>query len=100
MKPIGTGLGVPPEFLPRRNRRLVVYWLVASSMGLSWTSALPRLRARRLMSVFSPRRDVGWLSPPGVENRDRSEEHTSELQSPCNIVCRLLLEKKKKKNKR
>src|ERR1022692_3215246 len=27
----------------------------------------------------------------------RSEEHTSELQSPCNIVCRLLLEKKKKK---
>src|SRR3989454_159713 len=30
----------------------------------------------------------------------RSEEHTSELQSPCNIVCRLLLEKKKKNNSR
>src|SRR3989454_9265638 len=30
----------------------------------------------------------------------RSEEHTSELQSPCNLVCRLLLEKKKKINKR
>src|SRR2546426_7138644 len=29
----------------------------------------------------------------------RSEEHTSELQSPCNLVCRLLLEKKKKKTK-
>src|SRR5205807_8745292 len=29
----------------------------------------------------------------------RSEEHTSELQSPCNLVCRLLLEKKKKKSK-
>src|SRR2546426_1720442 len=29
----------------------------------------------------------------------RSEEHTSELQSPCNLVCRLLLEKKKKKIK-
>src|SRR6266850_4949086 len=29
----------------------------------------------------------------------RSEEHTSELQSPCNLVCRLLLEKKKKKDK-
>src|SRR2546426_3126758 len=28
---------------------------------------------------------------------DRSEEHTSELQSPCNLVCRLLLEKKKKR---
>src|SRR5256885_8243800 len=30
----------------------------------------------------------------------RSEEHTSELQSPCNLVCRLLLEKKKKKHNR
>src|SRR3989454_3205406 len=30
--------------------------------------------------------------------RARSEEHTSELQSPCNLVCRLLLEKKKKYN--
>src|SRR2546426_8691437 len=31
---------------------------------------------------------------------ERSEEHTSELQSPCNLVCRLLLEKKKKKKRR
>src|SRR3989454_8411942 len=30
----------------------------------------------------------------------RSEEHTSELQSPCNLVCRLLLEKKKNYNRR
>src|SRR2546426_6149128 len=29
------------------------------------------------------------------QDGDRSEEHTSELQSPCNLVCRLLLEKKK-----
>src|SRR5256885_8724030 len=39
-----------------------------------------------------------------AENKDagvigRSEEHTSELQSPCNLVCRLLLEKKKNKHK-
>src|SRR2546426_8714454 len=34
-----------------------------------------------------------------VGRGDRSEEHTSELQSPCNLVCRLLLEKKKKKKK-
>src|SRR5256885_2495279 len=38
--------------------------------------------------------------PPRTEGvvplpRERSEEHTSELQSPCNLVCRLLLEKKK-----
>src|SRR2546426_6427312 len=31
-----------------------------------------------------------------VDLEARSEEHTSELQSPCNLVCRLLLEKKKK----
>src|SRR2546426_5126788 len=41
---------------------------------------------------------------PRVEHDDpgeaRSEEHTSELQSPCNLVCRLLLEKKKKKTAR
>src|SRR5256885_6136383 len=30
-----------------------------------------------------------------LRHRVRSEEHTSELQSPCNLVCRLLLEKKK-----
>src|SRR5256885_12067124 len=33
---------------------------------------------------------------PHDPERQRSEEHTSELQSPCNLVCRLLLEKKKK----
>src|SRR5688572_32228986 len=38
---------------------------------------------------------------PGAADTDatRSEEHTSELQSQSNLVCRLLLEKKKKKNK-
>src|SRR5258708_31428131 len=34
---------------------------------------------------------------PGILNLLRSEEHTSELQSPDHLVCRLLLEKKKKK---
>src|SRR5256885_6308361 len=39
------------------------------------------------------------IKPPARGRRtrtERSEEHTSELQSPCNLVCRLLLEKKKK----
>src|SRR5256885_10325204 len=40
-------------------------------------------------------------SPPSSSSTrsssPRSEEHTSELQSPCNLVCRLLLEKKKKR---
>src|SRR5256885_7387997 len=42
-----------------------------------------------------------WTQKPTERGRAkgfafRSEEHTSELQSPCNLVCRLLLEKKKK----
>src|SRR5256885_11884233 len=35
-------------------------------------------------------------TPPSTRRPPRSEEHTSELQSPCSLVCRLLLEKKKK----
>src|SRR5256885_6628840 len=47
-------------------------------------------RAARLARLSSPPR----IAAPAL----RSEEHTSELQSPCNIVCRLLLEKKNKKH--
>src|SRR5256885_11647878 len=40
---------------------------------------------------------ISWNKPTKSKLRRhlRSEEHTSELQSPCNLVCRLLLEKKK-----
>src|SRR2546426_4962790 len=38
-----------------------------------------------------------FVIEPARSDSTRSEEHTSELQSPCNLVCRLLLEKKKKK---
>src|SRR2546426_5706290 len=40
---------------------------------------------------------LGLFEKVNYEYHTRSEEHTSELQSPCNLVCRLLLEKKKKK---
>src|SRR5256885_13127065 len=46
--------------------------------------------------VALERMELRRLSLPGRGGAERSEEHTSELQSPCNIVCRLLLEKKKK----
>src|SRR3989454_4216876 len=39
---------------------------------------------------------AGMIGPVTCDFAVRSEEHTSELQSPCNLVCRLLLEKKKK----
>src|SRR5574337_294509 len=42
---------------------------------------------------------TGKTGSYGMWNHPRSEEHTSELQSPLNLVCRLLLEKKKKKLK-
>src|SRR5256885_5310368 len=48
--------------------------------------------ARRVAARF-PAQHLQHLG--GELARVRSEEHTSELQSPCNLVCRLLLEKKK-----
>src|SRR2546426_6085463 len=60
---------------------------------------------RRLDRFGSTRVELRAIQVAGSELGDqshqrramRSEEHTSELQSPCNLVCRLLLEKKKKK---
>src|SRR2546426_7625166 len=46
-------------------------------------------------SLLSSSRRAIEPSGPSVATKWRSEEHTSELQSPCNLVCRLLLEKKK-----
>src|SRR3989454_12416001 len=68
----------------------------------------PRAGGRRLSDgrrllrhgAPQPRRDPDRRG--GAHDRhaevERSEEHTSELQSPCNLVCRLLLEKKKKED--
>src|SRR6266850_5542692 len=65
------------------------------------------LQLMTYLTALCPNIDLGtaavivpWHDPLRVaENAAvlRSEEHTSELQSPCNLVCRLLLEKKKKK---
>src|SRR5256885_13263014 len=56
--------------------------------------------AQRRELGFVPETDVdAGGQKVGAGSESRSEEHTSELQSPCNLVCRLLLEKKKKNNK-
>src|SRR5256885_10569306 len=65
----------------------------------------PRIASRQHGRILPRRADRGGsLSGPDSESAidrgpslgmARSEEHTSELQSPCNLVCRLLLEKKK-----
>src|SRR5256885_6004997 len=54
-----------------------------------------RIRSRSLrIQPYSRRRGSSGADILFRRHRLRSEEHTSELQSPCNIVCRLLLEKK------
>src|SRR5947209_17538820 len=70
---------------------------------LSLHDALPILPVSSLPRSLSTR---GWLQAtrrrwprPRVACSHRSEEHTSELQSRQYLVCRLLLEKKKKKNR-
>src|SRR5256885_7392248 len=56
------------------------------------------LLAQVKQELFDEERVAGGLPLDLLQQRraGRSEEHTSELQSPCNLVCRLLLEKKKK----
>src|SRR2546430_4883050 len=65
------------------------------------SSMAPRLPMPRITLKRRPtsRNDSPGLSsvPASIEPIIRSEEHTSELQSQSNLVCRLLLEKKKKK---
>src|SRR5438477_8046887 len=58
---------------------------------LSLHDALP-ISDRAANQPAGPARILPWFER---DNRDRSEEHTSELQSHVNLVCRLLLEKKK-----
>src|SRR5256885_10562928 len=60
---------------------------------LSLHDALPICEGRLASRAWLSTRTVVRTS--SVPQRSRSEEHTSELQSPCNLVCRLLLEKKK-----
>src|SRR5256885_7199986 len=55
-----------------------------------------RAREGALRGSARSARSDGRRGAAGRVLADRSEEHTSELQSPCNLVCRLLLEKKKK----
>src|SRR5688500_19735491 len=82
----------------RRPRPTLVPYttLFRSRAALALGGARRRGRVEAHPQPFSPRRrNTKDLHGHGTESgRQRSEEHTSELQSPCNLVCRLLLEKK------
>src|SRR5256885_13139429 len=104
---MGEGMG---EFFfsgRRRHTKLQGDW---SSDVCSSDLRSPPLCAivRRLPFGIAAARDQGSRparcaaalhSPARLSGGGRSEEHTSELQSPCNLVCRLLLEKKKRINR-
>src|SRR5258705_8913896 len=73
---------------------LFPYTTLFRSIGRSVTQLCHRYRGLRNSLPTAPR---SWRSP-ATGPWSRSEEHTSELQSLRHLVCRLLLEKKKKKN--
>src|SRR6266446_4030416 len=105
------------ELIVQLTRREVLSRYRGSILGLAWSFFNPLLMLVVYTFVFSVVFKARWglgeeskadfaivlfvgLIIHGLfaECVNRSEEHTSELQSPCNLVCRLLLEKKNKKN--
>src|SRR5256885_10481989 len=72
-----------PEAIGRTLRQAMYMLLAACALGMG--------------VLLFPDALLRWadVPPPLQVEVRRSEEHTSELQSPCNLVCRLLLEKKK-----
>src|SRR5256885_7380428 len=77
---------------PPRSTLFPYTTLFRSLFGLLELGLVPLLLGNVARQDQHPR-DPASFADRGVQ---RSEEHTSELQSPCNLVCRLLLEKKKK----
>src|SRR2546426_8174759 len=77
-----------------RNKRAPARELVTGARRLA-----EFFRPRGISFLVNDRPDVALLAGATGVHVGRSEEHTSELQSPCNLVCRLLLEKKKNNKK-
>src|SRR2546426_5432486 len=68
----------------------------ACAAAISSSGFVPFFPSNRVANVYGPLNELlPALKFPFPSLSLRSEEHTSELQSPCNLVCRLLLEKKK-----
>src|SRR2546426_5745749 len=60
-----------------------------------WGAVRARMPTARSAGAWGTYGNRIYVAGGEFQNGQRSEEHTSELQSPCNLVCRLLLEKKK-----
>src|SRR5256885_8887006 len=71
----------------------------AAAFGLLPVAPLPQVDYPTIsVSAQLPGASPEVMAATVATPLERSEEHTSELQSPCNLVCRLLLEKKNKIN--
>src|SRR5256885_3119184 len=101
--------------MTKRRRGALLWRLSIRRQSRSFQNGMVWVHCPRWMSVFSwvteylepasavshsleasdPAGRLDHGIHPWCMFKDRSEEHTSELQSPCNLVCRLLLEKKK-----
>src|SRR5256885_8341561 len=81
---------------PPRSTLFPYTTLFRSSTGTPAQFVHPAEASHGDLGMIAPGDAVLALSNSGdTAELSRSEEHTSELQSPCNLVCRLLLEKKK-----
>src|SRR5713226_9946458 len=102
MFPTLLGVAIFTFFLIRVIPGDVVELRLAGDRGSVSPEALQMERARFGLDQPIWRQFVTWIGGAarldfGTSMWTRSEEHTSELQSPVHLVCRLLLEKKKKK---
>src|SRR5437762_9849860 len=90
------------SFPTRRSSDLNEYSYVFDFSVLAADLSLDNDRVRDLLSKLAGNENAITVCNPQKRPKTpapRSEEHTSELQSPMYLVCRLLLEKKKKKHK-
>src|SRR5947208_10282628 len=87
---------------PPRSTLFPYTTLFRSTVGAAVGHDVLVLAAGVLEGVGEDRQrgEIAALVHPPRQRDDRSEEHTSELQSPDHLVCRLLLEKKKKKKQK
>src|SRR2546429_4329267 len=79
-----------------KARSRYILFGVAAALSVALAAAEPLSRAQIAHRLEAGERDLRNLEAPAGDLSGRSEEHTSELQSRLHLVCRLLLEKKKK----
>src|SRR5207244_6078193 len=86
--PISTRVNIPPTSRSSAKRWRQHFGLAKMRLAVAFDITIGKARSKSLASPATSKRS------PSVKRQSRSEEPTSELQSPDHLVCRLLLEKK------